>query len=86
MDAPVVIITVCMGSSCFSRGNNVNTETIERFLRDHAVSGRVELRGCLCGGRCREGPIVEIDGEVFRGVTPGVLPDILSHKLLPRLP
>ncbi len=82
MEAPETIITVCMGSSCFSRGNNLNTEIIERFLRDHDIAVRVELRGCLCGGRCKEGPVIEIGKETFFGIQPGMLPDLLAHKLL----
>lgn len=82
MEAPETIITVCMGSSCFSRGNNVNTEIIDRFLRDHDLACRVELRGCLCSGRCKDAPVIEIDNEVFRGVQPGMLADLLTHKLL----
>lgn len=82
MSAPETDIVVCMGSSCYSRGNNVNTEIIERFLRERELAGRVELRGCLCGGRCKDGPIVEIGGETFRGVLPGMIVDLLTHKLL----
>lgn len=82
MSAPETSIIVCMGSSCYSRGNNANTEIIERFLREHDLACRVELRGCLCSGRCKEGPMVEIDGETFRGVLPEMIVDLLAHKLL----
>ena len=37
-------ITVCMGSSCFARGNATNLDIIEKYLREHPA-GRVRLEG-----------------------------------------
>lgn len=78
-------IKLCMGSSCFSRGNAMNVEMIEGFIRrnglDASVSGGTELCGALCEGRCNEGPIVVIDGVVHRRVTPSTLPDLLAVLL-----
>jgi NADH:ubiquinone oxidoreductase subunit E len=76
-----------MGSSCFSRGNAVNVEIIETFLKRYGleasvgVEGGTELRGTLCEERCKEGPIVVIDGVVHRRVTPAILPDLLAGLL-----
>lgn len=81
MDTPDTIITICMGSSCFSRGNNTNAEIIERFLREHNLSDKVEIRGCLCSGHCKDGPNLTINGELIRGIKPEMLPDLLGHKL-----
>ncbi len=81
MDEPDTIITVCMGSSCFSRGNNVNAEIIERFLREHNLTARVEIRGCLCIGHCKDGPNISINDELICGVLPGMIQDLLEHKL-----
>jgi NADH:ubiquinone oxidoreductase subunit E len=82
MNTPDTVITVCMGSSCFSHGNNHNVEIVERFLREHDLSARVEVIGCLCDGHCKDGPNIRINGELIRGVEPGMMPDLLSHKLL----
>ena len=81
MNTPDTIITVCMGSSCFTRGNNLNVEIIERFLREHKLDGRVELRGCLCEGHCKDGTNIAINGVLIQGVQPGMIPDLLEHKL-----
>ena len=82
MDTPDTVITLCMGSSCFSHGNSLNVEIVERFLREHDLSARVEVIGCLCDGHCKDGPNIRINGELIRGVEPGMMPDLLSHKLL----
>lgn len=81
MDKPESVITICMGSSCFSRGNNINAESIERFLREHNLDSRVEVRGCLCSGRCKDGPNIRINDELLQGIEPGMIFDLLEHKL-----
>jgi len=86
MNEPGAVITVCMGSSCFSRGNNVNVEIIERFLREHNLTARVEIRGCLCIDHCKDGPNISINGERASGVQPGMVNDLLEHKLCRGLP
>ena len=82
MNTPETIITVCMGSSCFSRGNNVNAEIIERFLRENKLEARVEVRGCLCEGKCRGGPNLRINGTLVQDGRPGAVVDLLAHALL----
>ena len=81
MDTPETVITICMGSSCFSRGNNINAEIIERFLHEHNLSGRVELHGCLCEGHCKVGPNIWINDELLQGIEPAMIFDLLEHKL-----
>jgi NADH:ubiquinone oxidoreductase subunit E len=81
METADISITICMGSSCFSRGNNINAESIERFLEENNLAGKVEVSGCLCEGHCKEGPNIRINGELHQGVEPGMLFDLLKHKL-----
>lgn len=81
MDTPKTCITLCMGSSCFSRGNSINAQSIEHFLAERNLSARVEVRGCLCEGHCKDGPNIRINGELLQGIEPGMLFDLLQHKL-----
>ena len=73
-------ISICLGSSCFARGNERNLEILEKFLEEHGLKDEtdVELEGCLCKGKCTEGPIITIDGTVYTGVSGGLLLDILQ--------
>ena len=50
MNQTSVDITICMGSSCFSRGNNRNIEVIQSFLSSRHLPGNAELAGHLCEG------------------------------------
>ena len=73
-------ITICMGSSCFSRGNSVNAELVQRLIQEGKVRAELqeaEVSGTLCEGLCKDGPIIIIDGVIHRQVTPMVLQDLL---------
>ncbi|MEZ4485868.1 MAG: (2Fe-2S) ferredoxin domain-containing protein [Syntrophotaleaceae bacterium] len=74
-------IKICMGSSCYSRGNQENLARIERYLGEHQIDCSVDLRGSRCEGLCSEGPIVEINGQIHGGVTVDTI-DTLLHKHL----
>ena len=74
-------IVVCMGSSCFSRGNSRNAEIIKKFLAENNLETSVSLRGCLCEGECKKGPNIRIDGKLFSEINPEGLPLLLMHEL-----
>lgn len=73
-------ITICMGSSCFARGNERNLALCEEFLSSRGLQDEVdvELSGSLCTGNCASGPVVIVDGRVYTRVDRGVMDDILK--------
>ena len=79
-------ITVCMGSSCFSRGNSKNTQIIQNFIEEYNLSDSVQVRGCLCEGECKHGPNIRIDDKLFPNVYSEGLIDLLQHELLQENP
>jgi len=75
-------IVICMGSSCFARGNARNVELAEAFLAEHPeVAVRLDLRGGLCCDRCADGPNVAVDGVVHTRVDEPALKAILESAL-----
>jgi biotin synthase len=72
-------IKVCMGSSCYARGNSRNLEVIQTFLSQSRVASSVELVGHLCQGHCHNGPNVTINGRSYQEVDPVNLLDVLNH-------
>lgn len=74
-------IWICMGSSCYARGNSRNAELIQAWIEAKGAQARLTVAGTLCEGRCREGPIVKIGDRLFTGVTPDSVIDILDHVL-----
>jgi NADH:ubiquinone oxidoreductase subunit E len=84
-ETPPASIVICMGSSCFARGNNRNIEVIQDYLRSHRPPPAVELTGHLCQGHCQAGPNVRINGGQYHEVDPIGIISLLNH-LLPREP
>ena len=79
-------IVICIGSSCFSRGNTKNVETAEKYLEENGYRDEVDvdLSGSLCQGRCADGPIVVIDDRVYTKVDTGLMLDLLRQTLPPK--
>lgn len=74
----MVQVTICMGSSCFSRGNSRNLEAVRAWLAEKGLEAQVTLKGCRCGGKCGEGPNIWINDVCTSGVTPEGVPALLE--------
>ncbi len=74
-------ITICMGSSCFSRGNSANAEVIQNFITENGIENQVQIKGCLCEGKCKNGPNIRINDKLYTDVSPETLHDLLAHEL-----
>ncbi len=74
-------ITICMGSSCFSRGNALNLEFCEEFLERRGLKDEVDvdLDGSLCTGNCANGPVVIVNGRVHTRVDRSLMSDMLAQ-------
>lgn len=62
-------IVVCMGSSCFARGNAQNLEFIENYIKDNNLDAKIELAGSRCEGKCADGPNIIINGIEYNCVS-----------------
>lgn len=71
-------IKVCMGSSCFARGNVDNLSYIETFLKDNGIDAQVELVGALCEENCATGPHIYVDNVNYDEVDEEKLKTILE--------
>lgn len=73
-------ISICLGSSCFARGNNANTAVIKQFLQDHGLEAEVTFRGQLCENMCERGPVIRIDDHLYEEVNLSLLHKILEEE------
>ena len=71
-------IKICMGSSCFARGNAKNLQTIQSFIEKNGLDAEVELSGLRCCDNCSKGPNITIDGTEYNNIDSGTLLDILE--------
>lgn len=72
-------ITICMGSSCFARGNGKLLDVIESFLAKRGLADRVDLVGSRCEENCRSAPNLRINGTLYPHMDRGTLIDLLEE-------
>ncbi len=77
-DEGVVEIVVCLGSSCFARGNSDNLAIINSHVQSHELNVSVRVTGRLCRDECMQGPNLSIGGEIHHGVTTARLRELLQ--------
>jgi len=77
----MIEVTLCMGSSCFSRGNEAVLRSLEEYMDDKGLRDRIELRGEHCMGDCANGPNIRINGELYQNLHPSGIIEIVSHAL-----
>ena len=75
------IITVCMGSSCFSRGNSANAEMIQLFIKENNLKDKVELCGAFCMKNCVNGVSVKVDEKLY-SVKPDTVDEFFKNEIL----
>jgi len=78
-DDGLVEVVVCLGSSCFARGNSDNLATINKHVQSHGLSASVHLTGRLCQDQCKQGPNLTIGEESHHSVTAARLRELLQQ-------
>lgn len=63
-----IAIKICLGSSCYTRGNDQVLETIKDFIKNNNLSEKVDFRGTLCSGNCQHGPNLKIGSKKYIAV------------------
>jgi NADH:ubiquinone oxidoreductase subunit E len=71
-------VVICLGSSCFSRGNKSLLKIIAQFIKDNNLTDRINFHGGHCFGNCAEGPILKVDEKLYSGVDEIKVIDILN--------
>jgi NADH:ubiquinone oxidoreductase subunit E len=75
-----VEMQICLGSSCFSRGNKDVVMYIKDYLKKNHLEDRVVFRGARCMGLCNNGPNLNINGQIIENVTLSKVENILDKE------
>ena len=79
----MVIVQVCVGSSCHLKGSQEIVELLERAIEEYGVADDVVLTGSFCIGKCnRVGVTVQVNDDVHVGVTPGNFTEFFKNHIL----
>jgi len=81
MNTPAIPVIICMGSSCFSRGNNRNIEVVMAAASDTTLAAKICPRGHLCEGLCTQGPNVMIANHSYQRADPMMVAAALQEEI-----
>ena len=66
----MLIIQICVGSSCHLKGSQEIVELLESAVKEHHIEDDVVLSGSFCIGQCnRVGVTVQVNDDVHVGIT-----------------
>jgi NADH:ubiquinone oxidoreductase subunit E len=71
---------ICLGSSCFSRGNKDVVMFIKEYLNKNHLEDKVIFKGSRCMGRCSNGPNLNINGVIIEDVNITKIESILEKE------
>ncbi|MBO8436198.1 MAG: (2Fe-2S) ferredoxin domain-containing protein [Spirochaetes bacterium] len=75
-------VELCMGSSCFARGNSTILMSLEELVEQNGLAGRIDLEGHLCLGKCNSGPHIKIGETEYSGISdPEAVFDLIRKAL-----
>lgn len=66
----MLIITICVGSSCSIRGSDELASEIQRLIEKEQLEGLVDIVGAFCMDTCSKGVSVRVGDQAFSGIRP----------------
>ena len=82
----MVIIQICVGSSCHIKGAPEIIELLEKAVEEYRLEDEVVLTGSFCIGQCnRVGVTIQVDDDVYTGVTKENFKEFLEENILGRI-
>jgi NADH:ubiquinone oxidoreductase subunit E len=72
-------IVICLGSSCFARGNAENLAIIHEYVEKHGLKASIRLSGRLCQDQCKKGPNLAMGRQIHHGISPASLRGLLNQ-------
>jgi NADH:ubiquinone oxidoreductase subunit E len=81
MSSKIIEIVICLGSSCFARGNKKTMQIIQQFIKDNELEDKVNFKGNHCFGKCHNGPVIKVNDNFYEGIGDHDIIDILENEL-----
>ena len=79
----MLIVQVCVGSSCHLKGSEAIVELLESAISEHHIEDEVVLTGSFCIGKCnRVGVTVQVNDDVHVGVTTENFREFFKENIL----
>lgn len=80
----MVIIQVCVGSSCHLKGAPQIVELLQRRIAEEGLEDEIVLTGSFCTGKCnRVGVTITINDDIYTGITVENFNEFWNDKVMP---
>ncbi len=80
----MVIVQICIGSSCHLRGAPEIVDLLQKAVKDNSLEDHIALTGSFCTGNCnRTGVTVCVNDDVHTSVTPASFETFWRDVVLP---
>ena len=81
-----MIIQICVGSSCHLKGSEDIVMLLQKAVEEHHLEADITLAGSFCTGQCnRVGVTVQVDDDLYTGITRENFSEFLNDKILRKL-
>ncbi len=81
-----MVIEICIGSSCHLKGARKLVELFTSEVEKRNLKEKIILRGSFCKGKCnREGVTIQVDDDLYVGVTPDKFDKFFEENVLKKL-
>ncbi len=78
-----MVIKICVGSSCHLKGSPELVELLQNAVKKYHLENEVTLAGSFCFGKCnRDGVTIQVDEEIYAGITKESFPAFWQEKVL----
>ena len=80
------IVQICIGSSCHLKGSAEIVSRMQALIKEKHLEDDIVLMGSFCTGRCnRDGVTIQVDDDVFVGITPDHFDAFFAENILSRI-
>ncbi|HNY64913.1 MAG TPA: (2Fe-2S) ferredoxin domain-containing protein [Deltaproteobacteria bacterium] len=80
----MLIVTICVGSSCSIRGSDELAAEFQRLIEKESLTGLVDIVGAFCMDTCSKGVSVRVGDVAFSGIRPEDAEGFFHREILPR--
>ena len=79
----MLIVQVCVGSSCYLKGSQDIVDLFEKAIEEYHLEDDVILNGSFCIGKCnRVGVTVQVNDDVYVGINTENFRDFFKTNIL----
>ncbi len=82
----MVIIQICVGSSCHIKGSADIIEMLQKEVADNKLEDDIVLTGSFCTGQCnRIGVTVSVNDDIHTGITKENFKEFWNGSVMPEV-